>query len=124
MENGFGNKKIFAENLSYYMHLHGKTRNDLCKDLNLKYTTVTGWVTGEKYPRIDKIELLAGYFGIQKSDLIEERGSSGSGTSSPNENDIKFALFGGEISDEAFEEVKEFAAYIKNKYKKNDNSEK
>ena len=29
--------------------------------------------TGKKYPRIDRIEIMADYFGIQKSDLIEDK---------------------------------------------------
>jgi transcriptional regulator with XRE-family HTH domain len=34
------------------------------------------WISGRKYPRIDKIELLARYFGILKSDLIEDKGTN------------------------------------------------
>lgn len=70
--NSLGNKQIMADNILYYMNLNNKTRNDLCKDLGFKYTTVTGWLAGEKYPRIDKIEIMANYFGIQKSDLVEK----------------------------------------------------
>ena len=33
----------------------------------------TEWINGKKYPRIDRIEIMADYFGIQKSDLIEEK---------------------------------------------------
>ena len=29
-------------------------------------------MNAENYPRIDKIEIMAKYFGVQKSDLIEE----------------------------------------------------
>ena len=68
-----GNKRIMADNILHYMNINGKTRNDLCRDLEFKYTTVTGWLTGEKYPRIDKIELMANYFGVSKSDLVEKR---------------------------------------------------
>lgn len=32
-----------------------------------------------------------------------------------SDEDIKFALFGGKVSDEAFEEVKRFAAFVKQK---------
>ena len=31
------------------------------------------WYNGEFYPRIDKIQLLANYFCIQKSDLVEDK---------------------------------------------------
>ena len=66
-----GNKEIFSKNLKYYMALYKKERNDICRDLNFKYTTFTDWYNGKKYPRIDKIEMLANYFNIKKSDLIE-----------------------------------------------------
>ena len=36
-------------------------------------STFNEWVKAKKYPRIDKIEILANYFGILKSDLIEDR---------------------------------------------------
>lgn len=68
-----GNEKIFAKNLKYYMEINNKTRYDLCKDLNLPYTTFAEWYHGKIYPRIDKIEMLANYFNIKKSDLIEEK---------------------------------------------------
>ena len=73
LSNNLGNKETFSKNLRYYMEITGKTRNTICDDLGFKYTTFTDWVNGNKYPRIDKIEILANYFGIKKSDLIEEK---------------------------------------------------
>ena len=67
------NKEIFANNLSFYMEQKGVDRNTLCTDLDLKYTTVRDWLKGITYPRIGKIELLANYFNINKSDLIENK---------------------------------------------------
>lgn len=67
------NKEVFANNLAYYMNKKGVDRNTLCSDLGLKYTTVRDWLKGITYPRIGKIELLANYFGVQKSDLIENK---------------------------------------------------
>jgi transcriptional regulator with XRE-family HTH domain len=55
------------------MDKHNKDRNDLVRDLGFKYPTLSDWINGKIYPRIDKIEILANYFGIEKSDLIEER---------------------------------------------------
>lgn len=68
-----GNKKIMAENIQYFMNKHNIDRNKLCADLKLKYMTVSDWINGKTYPRIDKIEMLANYFGINKSDLVEEK---------------------------------------------------
>lgn len=67
-----GNKKIMAQNIQYYMNKYDKTRQDMCEALGVKYTTFTDWVKGNSYPRIDKIELMANYFGISKADLVEE----------------------------------------------------
>lgn len=83
-----GNKEIMAHNIQYYMDKYGKSRNDMCEALGVKYTTFTDWVKGNSYPRIDKIELMANYFGIAKSDLVEER-SKNSMLSSKDERDIK-----------------------------------
>lgn len=67
------NKNIFAYNLRKQMELNGKSRNDIAQALNISYFTVTDWVNGKKYPRMDKVEMLASYFGILKSDLIEDK---------------------------------------------------
>jgi transcriptional regulator with XRE-family HTH domain len=66
------NKNIIAQNIQYYMDINNKERKQVCDALGVKYTTFTDWIKGNSYPRIDKIELLANYFGITKSDLIEE----------------------------------------------------
>ncbi|WP_153059380.1 helix-turn-helix domain-containing protein, partial [Streptococcus suis] len=68
-----GNKEVMSKNLKFYMDKKGVDRNQLCADLDLKYMTVSDWINAKTYPRIDKIELLANYFGINKSDLIEEK---------------------------------------------------
>ena len=67
------NKNVFAENLQYYMNERNVSRKEISDALGISYFTVTSWVNGKKYPRMDKVEILAEYFGILKSDLIEER---------------------------------------------------
>jgi len=67
-----GNKEIMAKNIQYYMKKYDKTRQEMCDALGVKYTTFTDWVKGNSYPRIDKIELMANYFGITKADLVED----------------------------------------------------
>lgn len=68
-----GNKEIFSKNLQYYMSINNKDRYDLVKDLKFPYSTVTDWINGNSYPNIGRIEILANYFNIEKSDLIEKR---------------------------------------------------
>lgn len=75
-DNGDINKKIFVKNLNYYMTINNKKQADLVTELGLKTSTVSVWVNGKKYPRVDKMQLLADYFGILKADLTEEHDTS------------------------------------------------
>lgn len=70
---GLGNKAIFARNLKRYIEQSGKTRKELADIWGFPYSTVTEWLTEKKYPRIDRVEIIADYFGILKSDLIEDK---------------------------------------------------
>lgn len=65
-------KEVFSRNLQKHMALNGKSRKDICQALGYSYFTLSDWVNGKKMPRMDKVEQLANYFGIKKSDLIEE----------------------------------------------------
>lgn len=67
------NKRIMAANIKRYMEAKGVTNQQLCDALGFKYTTLMDWIKAVTYPRIGKIEAMADYFGIQKSDLIEEK---------------------------------------------------
>lgn len=71
--SALGNKEILAANLRYYIERSGKTQKDFADIIGVKYSTFNDWINAKKYPRIDKIEMLAAYLGIQKSDLIEKK---------------------------------------------------
>ena len=68
-----GNREVFAKNLSYYVERSGREQKELAEIVGVVPSTFNEWTKGKKYPRIDKIEKLANYFGILKSDLIEEK---------------------------------------------------
>lgn len=68
-----GNKPVMAANIKHYMNIKGVKAKELSKAINVPYTTVLSWIKAEYYPRIDKIEMMADYFGILKSDLIEDK---------------------------------------------------
>ncbi len=73
MDNNLGNKQTLARNLKRLMEENGKSRTDICKALDIKYTTLTDWLNAKTYPRIDALQLLANYFRVSKADLVEER---------------------------------------------------
>ena len=66
-------KKIFSKNLNYYMERNLKTQTDLVNDLGFNKSAVSTWCNGTRLPRMDKVDALAKYFRINRSDLIEEK---------------------------------------------------
>lgn len=71
--SNIGNKETFAKNLSYYLGKCGRDQKEVAEVVGVAPSTFNEWVKAKKYPRIDKIEILANYFGILKSDLIEDK---------------------------------------------------
>ena len=67
---------IFSKNLQYLMQEKGVSRKEVCETLDVSYYTFSDWCNGKKYPRIEKIEILAEYFGIPISDLIGRKSES------------------------------------------------
>jgi len=72
MENNLGNKESMAQNIKRYMRKKNISRRELCDALGFNYNTLADWLHARKYPRIDKIEMMANYFGISKADLVEQ----------------------------------------------------
>ncbi|WP_196242722.1 helix-turn-helix domain-containing protein [Lactococcus lactis] len=73
MPSDLGNLMVMAENIQYYLDKKGINSVKLAEDLGINYTTIRNWIQGRSYPRIDKIEMMANYFGIEKSDLVERK---------------------------------------------------
>ena len=71
--SNIGNKETFSKNLSYYVKISGRDQKEIAEYVGVAPSTFNEWIKAKKYPRIDKIEKLATYFGILKSDLIEEK---------------------------------------------------
>lgn len=67
------NKRIMANNIKRHMERKGVTNQQVCDALGFKYTTFMDWIKGVTYPRMPKVEAMANYFGVLKSDLIEEK---------------------------------------------------
>ena len=62
-------KMIFAENLKAYLTNKGLTQLDLANYMQCSSSTVSDWCNGRKYPRVDKMQRMADWLGVQMSDL-------------------------------------------------------
>lgn len=71
--NGRWSKEVFARNLQHYMDREKMNQKEMAKVVGVSASALNDWMKGKKYPRIDKIEILANHFGILKSDLIEDK---------------------------------------------------
>lgn len=65
-------KKIVSKNLNNLLSKYGKTVSDVSRDLGIPDATVRSWFNGSKYPRIDKVQLLADYFHVTRSGITEK----------------------------------------------------
>lgn len=91
IKTDLGNNKIFSRNLKRYLENSGKTQKEVAAEIGVSTGTFCDWIKGRAYPRMDKLQLLAEYFGIQKSDLVEDV-NVGKETISDQEQEI-FDLF-------------------------------
>ena len=66
-------KIVFSINLKQQLDKRGLNQTDMARDLNLPETTVSNWMKASTYPRPDKIQLMADYFNIRRSELTEEQ---------------------------------------------------
>lgn len=107
---------VFYKNLRDLCEERGLTVNELARLLGLSTGSPTAWKNGT-VPREATLNKIANYFGVSTDYLLgkETKKAPTNGERSVSDDEIKFALFGGdgEITDEMYDEVKRFAAYVK-----------
>jgi len=65
-------KRIFARNLSLYVANSGKQQKEVAAALGFNQKTFNGWCNALSMPTMGKVQALADYFGIAKTDLLDE----------------------------------------------------
>lgn len=117
--------EIFRENLNYYMQLKGKTQKELAEYLKISTAMANYYTTGRNTPRMDKVDKICNFLGIERTDLLEPRK-----TSAPQSiDDLDFTginriaahFSGDDFSEEDLNEIQSFINYVK---QKNKNKEK
>ena len=107
---------FFGEVIRNARKAQGLTQRQLADSLGVSNTCVSNWGKGLSRPDADMIQKLCAALHLQANDLYGTREVPvQTGRQSVSDEDIKFALFGGdgEISDAMFDEVKRFAAFLK-----------
>lgn len=97
-------KRIFSKNLNKYMEINGKNQIDIINDLGFNKSAVSTWCNGTRLPRMDKVDALARYFNINRSDLIEEHDDYSNKSFKPNRIPVLGSVPAG-VPIEAIEDV-------------------
>lgn len=66
-------KKIFSKNLNHYIAISQKTQKEIASAIEVSPQTFNTWCQGIAIPRMGKVQRLADYFKIGKSDLIDDK---------------------------------------------------
>ena len=69
-------KKIFSTNLKSLLTERSKNQLEVAKSIGVSPQTFNTWTQGIAIPRMGKLQKLADYFGVNKSDLLEEHSAS------------------------------------------------
>lgn len=67
--------RIISRNLRRIASDANKTQADIARDLHINKATVSSWMNGTRVPRMDKVDLLASYFNVSRTDIMEEYSS-------------------------------------------------
>lgn len=66
-------KVIFSRNLNKYLTEYGKSQKEVAEAIGVIPSTFNTWCQGIALPRMGKVQALSDYFGINKSDLIDDK---------------------------------------------------
>lgn len=118
----------FDENLKKVQTVLGLSNYALAKLLDCSQTSIANWISGARIPHAKTRMEIAQAFGFTIDELDgelpdnyadillkKEKAPTQEGERSVSDDDIKFALFGGDgdITDAMFDEVKRFAQMVK-----------
>ena len=65
-------KDTIGNNIVFLMSVYGKSRRDVARELDISYTTLTDWIKGNTYPRVETLEELGYYFRIEVTDFFTD----------------------------------------------------
>lgn len=97
----------------------GITMKELGAEIGVAESTISQYETGKRQPDYETLLKLGEFFGVSVDYLLTgeetKKAPVPEGERSVSDDDIKFALFGGDgdITDEMYEEVKRFAKLVK-----------
>ena len=106
--------EVFAKNLNRMMKLYNLNQSDVARLTGSTHQVVSRWCSGKTLPRMGNIQKLADYFGVYKSELLEERTVD---NIDKTERVKKYTMLYQELTPEESDELFRYAEFIKSKRK-------
>lgn len=97
----------FSRNLQRYMDLFGFNQKDIAEKIKTNKSVVSSWINCTRYPRMNTIERLASLFGIEKSDLTDDKDTS----APPRIKGIRIPILGKVVAGIPLEAIEDIEGY-------------
>ena len=97
----------FSRNLQCYMDLFGFNQKDIAEKIKTNKSVVSSWINCTRYPRMNTIERLASLFGIEKSDLTDDKDTS----APPRTKGIRIPILGKVVAGIPLEAIEDIEGY-------------
>lgn len=89
--NDIEQKQIFSKNLNALLSQRNKTQKEVADAISVSPQTFNTWCQGIALPRMGKVQRLADYFHIEKSDLIDEKNNT---PNDPRRKGVSIPVYG------------------------------
>lgn len=117
---------VFIDSFESLCKSHNVAPSKVAIECGFSKASVTKWRQNRTTPKQEILLKIAEYFGVSVDYLLGNTDVQSPDRGRPTDADLKFALFGGDaryISDEAFEDVRRFAAIVAEKERQKANGD-
>ena len=114
---------MFGEQLKQLRKEKKVSQKALADALFISQQAIAKWESDKSSPNPETVRKLADYFGVSTDYLLGRTDTpKKNATPKVSDADIKVALFGGdgEVTDEMWDEVRNFAEYVRSKHSAKD----
>ena len=66
--------RIIAKNLKRLAYHSGKTQVEIAKEIGINKATLGSWMNGTRIPKMEKVDMLAEYFGVTRNEIMMPNG--------------------------------------------------
>lgn len=103
-------KRIFSKNLVNILNERSKTQIEVAKAIGVSQQTFNTWCRGIALPRMGKVQLLADYFNIKMTELLED--SPGDPEPSIDSNRLRLLKLYDSLNDDGMKRLIEYALLL------------